>query len=68
MLKSGWAHLFLLFIFSLFSIIETAWQDENGMENGEIDMVFFNLPHGEATLITNYYGDNILINTGSKKK
>ncbi|PWU68665.1 hydrolase [Gracilibacillus dipsosauri] len=67
MLKSGWAHLFLLFIFSLFSIIETAWQDENGMENGEIDMVFFNLPHGEATLITNYYGDNILINTGSEK-
>ncbi|WP_347834153.1 hypothetical protein [Gracilibacillus sp. JCM 18860] len=50
MLKSRWAHLFLLFIFSLFSIIETAWQDENGMENGEIDMVFFNLPHGGSNI------------------
>ncbi|UOQ47601.1 hydrolase [Gracilibacillus caseinilyticus] len=37
------------------------------MSTNQMDMVFFNVPHGEASLLTNYQGEHILVNTASKK-
>ncbi|WP_163581987.1 ComEC/Rec2 family competence protein [Gracilibacillus saliphilus] len=33
----------------------------------ELDIIFFNVPHGEASLLTNHKGEHILVNTASKR-
>ncbi|MGP4041312.1 ComEC/Rec2 family competence protein [Gracilibacillus sp. D59] len=33
----------------------------------ELDIIFFKVPHGEASLLTNYKGQHILVNTASKR-
>lgn len=37
------------------------------LNTDELDVIFFNVPHGEASLITNHHGQHILINTASKR-
>ncbi|MDX8046143.1 hydrolase [Gracilibacillus sp. S3-1-1] len=37
------------------------------LNENELDMVFFNVPHGEASLMTNHQGKHILVNTASER-
>ncbi|WP_066193253.1 MULTISPECIES: ComEC/Rec2 family competence protein [Gracilibacillus] len=37
------------------------------LDEGEMDMLFMNLPDGEASLLTNAKGENVLINTASER-
>ncbi|MFC4404377.1 hydrolase [Gracilibacillus xinjiangensis] len=54
-----------LLILSL-SVVFPVISAEQNVMGQDIDIIFLNLPNGEATLIKLETGDNILINTGAK--
>ncbi|QGH34766.1 hydrolase [Gracilibacillus salitolerans] len=61
-----------LFCCLLFSIMISssplfAIADIPELNTDEIDIIFFNVPHGEASLLTNHQGQHILVNTASKR-
>ncbi|WP_163537632.1 hydrolase [Gracilibacillus sp. YIM 98692] len=62
-----WFGLLCVWICYIFSITPVYTSVTPSMNTGEVDVVFFNVPHGEATLLTNSKGEHILINTASRK-
>ncbi|WP_231735290.1 ComEC/Rec2 family competence protein [Gracilibacillus massiliensis] len=37
------------------------------LQANQLDIIFFNVPHGEASLLKNHEGEHILVNTASKR-
>ncbi|WP_096188664.1 ComEC/Rec2 family competence protein [Evansella halocellulosilytica] len=59
--------LVITFIFLIFSTTTFADKIELNLSHGEIAYTFFDLEHGEATLIQDSTGKTILVNTGHKE-
>ncbi|ENH97315.1 hydrolase [Gracilibacillus halophilus YIM-C55.5] len=60
-----WFIIFFMMV-SYFSV-EVIAANESMQKPEEVEVIFFDLPHGESTLLRNHQGEHILINTGSDK-
>ncbi|SHN19242.1 ComEC/Rec2 family competence protein [Gracilibacillus kekensis] len=57
--------IFLSYLILIKSV--SAIPDIPELQSDQLDIIFFNVPHGEASLIKNNRGEHILVNTASKR-